>query len=62
MSDKDFTTWMTAKEVMDALECSRNTVIRLADRGVITRRETIAHKRYLRADINKILEAEKQTA
>ncbi len=60
MGEKNESIWMSAKEVMERLECSRNTVLRLADRGVITKRLTIAHKRYLRTDVEK-LEA-KQTA
>jgi transposase len=63
MDEKDETIWMSAKEVIAALEVSRNTVIRLCDRGVIARRFTHGRKRYLRADVEKLIAAQQaQTA
>lgn len=63
MDEKDETTWMSAKEVIAALEVSRNTVIRLAERGVITRRFTHGRKRYLRTDVERlVIEQDRQPA
>ncbi len=63
MMDTGKSVWMTAKEVIAALECSRDYLIVLVQKGTIRRRETGAHRRYLRADVEKLLEADaKQTA
>lgn len=58
MDEKDETIWMSAKEVISVLEVSRNTVIRLAERGVITRRFSAGHKNYLRADVDRLVAAQ----
>lgn len=63
MNETNETVWMAAKEVMEVLECSKGYVLRQANKGVIRRRETSAHKRYLRADVEKLAAAQQaQTA
>ncbi len=63
MNQTNPTVWMTAREVTQALECSKDYVISLVVKGVIRRRETGAHRRYLRADVEKIIATQQaQTA
>ena len=63
MNETDKTVWMTAKEVISVLECSRDYLVVLVQNGVIKRRETGAHRRYLRTDVEKLIAAqEKATA
>jgi excisionase family DNA binding protein len=52
--------WMTMKEVTAVLEVSKRTVPKLVESGAIRRRDTSAHKRYLRSDVEALI-ASQQT-
>lgn len=61
MSGTDKTVWMSAKEVMAVLECSRDYVLAQVAKGVIVRRQTSAHRRYLRESVERLAASQQET-
>ena len=62
MPDMSAKIWMSTKEVAEALECSKGFVRILADRGDIQRRQTTAHRRYLRSSVVALMKKQQPTA
>lgn len=54
MPDETPTTWMTLKEVMAALECSRKVVLHHVTDGEIRSRRTLARGKYHREDVERL--------
>lgn len=58
MEEKDKGIWMTSSEAARLLECSKMHVNRLAAKGVLIRRQTSMHRRYLRSSVEKLAESQ----
>ena len=58
MKTVDETVWMSSKEVMGLLQCSKGYVLKLARDGRLARRQTGAHKRYSLASVEALVRSQ----